>query len=56
MEDAEMIADVKAFDAAKARIENGEDELVPLEIIEHRLSGESALRIGREQREQSAVE
>jgi len=51
MEDAEMLADVKAYDAAKARLENGEDELVPLEIIERRLSEESTLRIWREQRE-----
>ena len=28
--DAEMLADVKAYDAAKARLENGEDELIPL--------------------------
>lgn len=34
MEDAEMLADVRAYDAAKARLENGEDELVPLSIIE----------------------
>jgi len=46
-----MLADVKAYDAAKARLENGEDELVPLEIIERRLSEESTLRIWREQRE-----
>ena len=50
MEDAEMLADVKAYDAAKARLENGEDELVPLEIIERRLSEESTRRIWREQR------
>jgi mRNA interferase RelE/StbE len=50
MEDAEMLADVKAYDAAKARLENGEDELVPLEIIERRLSGEPPLRIWRERR------
>ena len=50
MEDAEMLADVKAYDAAKARLENGEDELVPLEIIERRLGGEPAIRIWREQR------
>src|SRR5271167_3260220 len=30
MEDAEMLADVKAYDAAKARLEDGEDELIPL--------------------------
>ena len=50
MEDAEMLADVKAYDAAKARLENGEDELVPLEIIERRLSEEPTIRIWREQR------
>jgi DNA-binding XRE family transcriptional regulator len=50
VEDAEMLADVRAYDAAKARLENGEDELVPLEIVERRLSGENTLRIWREHR------
>ena len=50
MEDAEMLADVRAYDAARARLENGEDELIPLEITERRLKGESALRIWREHR------
>jgi len=48
MEDAEMLADVKAYDAAKARLEDGEDELIPLEITERRLRGEPALRVWRE--------
>jgi len=51
MEDSEMLADVKAYDAAKARLEAGEDELIPLEITERRLRGEPALRIWREYRE-----
>lgn len=50
MEDAEMLADVKAYDAAKARLESGEDELIPLEITERRLRGEPALRIWRDYR------
>jgi DNA-binding XRE family transcriptional regulator len=50
MEDAEMLADVKAYDAAKARLEDGEDELLPLEITERRLKGEASLRIWREHR------
>jgi DNA-binding XRE family transcriptional regulator len=50
MADAEMLADVKAYDAAKARLEDGEDELIPLEIIERRLKGDAALRIWREHR------
>jgi len=50
MEDAEMLADVKAYDAAKAGLEDGSDELVPLEITERRLRGEPVLRIWREYR------
>jgi len=51
MEDAEMLADVKAYDAAKARLENGGDELVPLDIIERTIKGEAPLRIWREYRQ-----
>jgi len=50
IEDAEMLADVKAYDAAKARLDDGEDELIPLEITERRLKGEPALRVWREHR------
>jgi mRNA interferase RelE/StbE len=50
MQDAEMLADVKAYDAAKSRLESGEDELIPLEITERRLQGEPALRVWREYR------
>jgi DNA-binding XRE family transcriptional regulator len=50
MEDAEMLADVKAYDVAKARLEDGKDELIPLEMIERRLRGEAALRVWREHR------
>jgi DNA-binding XRE family transcriptional regulator len=50
VDDAEMLADVKAYDTARARLERGEDELVPLEIIERRLNGETALKIWREHR------
>jgi len=50
MDDAEMLADVRAYDAAKARIERGEDELIPLEITDRRLAGESQTKIWREYR------
>jgi len=50
VDDAEMLADVKAYDAAKARIERGEDELIPMEIAERRLAGESPVKIWREHR------
>ena len=45
--DAEMPADVKAFDAVTARLERGEDELIPLDLTERRLGGESTLKIWR---------
>ena len=50
MDDAEMLADVKAYDTAKARIARGDDELIPLAITERRLAGESPVRIWRDYR------
>lgn len=50
MDDAEMLADVAAYDAAKARIESGEEELIPLELIKRRMAGESTVKIWREYR------
>ena len=50
MDDAEMLADVKAYDAAKLRLSRGEDELVSFDISERRLAGESPLKIWREYR------
>ena len=50
MDDAEILADVKAYDAAKGRLERGEDELIPLEITERRLAGENPVKIRREHR------
>ena len=32
-----MVADVKAYYAAKACLEGGEDELIPLEMVKRRL-------------------
>ena len=37
VDDVEMLADVKAYDASKARLEAGLDEIIPLEMIERRL-------------------
>jgi DNA-binding XRE family transcriptional regulator len=50
MDDAEMLSDVKAYDAAKLRLKRGEDELIPLEIAERRLARENPLKIWREYR------
>jgi DNA-binding XRE family transcriptional regulator len=51
IDDAEMLADVKAYDAAKGRVERGEDELIPFEITERRLAGENQVRIWRQYRD-----
>jgi DNA-binding XRE family transcriptional regulator len=50
MDNAEMLADVRAYDAAKRRLDRGEDELIPLEITERRLAGESPVKIWRDHR------
>ncbi|MBZ5592525.1 MAG: helix-turn-helix transcriptional regulator [Acidobacteriia bacterium] len=56
MDDSEMLADVKAYDRAKARLERGEDEVIPLEITERRLAGEDTVKIWREYREMTQAE
>src|ERR1035441_3326454 len=50
MDNAEMLADVRAYDAAKGRLDRGEDELIPLEITERCLAGENPVRIWRDHR------
>jgi ribosome-binding protein aMBF1 (putative translation factor) len=50
IDDAEMLADVKAYDAAKASLKRNNEELIPLEIDERRLAGESTVKIWREYR------
>jgi mRNA interferase RelE/StbE len=47
---AEDLMDLKAFDAAKAAIATGEEELVPAHCVERLLNGDSALRVYRELR------
>ena len=51
---AEMAGDVAAYDRAKARLEQGEDELIPFEITVRLLSGENPVRVWREYREMTA--
>ena len=50
IEDAEMLADVRAYDGAKALLERNKEELIPFEIIERRLAGESMVKVWREYR------
>ncbi len=48
--DAEALADIRAYDAAKAKIDLGEEEIIPFELVESRVGGENAIRIWREYR------
>lgn len=50
MNDAAMLADVKAYDQVKAQLDRGDDELIPLALIERRLAGENSVRIWRDHR------
>jgi DNA-binding Xre family transcriptional regulator len=54
VEAAEMLADVAAYDRAKARIAVGEDEMIPAEFVYRMMDGESPLRVWREYRKLSA--
>ena len=50
MDDAEMLADVRAYDAAKSRLDRGDDEVIAFEMVERRLAGESPVRVWRDHR------
>lgn len=47
---AEMLEDVSAYDEAKRRLAAGTEELVPQEIANRLLDGESPIRVWREYR------
>lgn len=49
-EAAEMTADVIAYDRAKRRLADGDDELVPMEIVDRLLAGDNPIRVWREYR------
>ena len=45
-----MLQDIRDFDAVKAAIQRGEDELVPSEVVYAILDGESPIKVWREHR------
>lgn len=51
---SEDLADVRAYDEARRRIDSGEDELIPAEFANRILDGESPLRVFRDLRGFSA--
>lgn len=47
---AEDLADLQTYDRAKARVDAGDDELIPAEHAKRLLAGESPLRVWRDLR------
>jgi DNA-binding XRE family transcriptional regulator len=50
VEQAEMLEDIRDYDTAKAAIENGEDELIPSEVVFAILDGGNPIKVWREYR------
>lgn len=48
VEQAEMLEDIRDYDAAKAAIERGEEELIPSEVVFAILDGENPIKVWRE--------
>ena len=54
--DAEMLADVRAFDSATKALAAGEEEAIPAEVVDRLLDGENPIHVWREYRRLSAVD
>lgn len=50
LNEAEMARDVAAYDEVKARLAQGEEELLPGEMVERLIGGENPVRVWREYR------
>ena len=50
LEQAEMLEDIRDYDAAKAALERGEDELIPAEVVYAILDGANPIKVWREYR------
>lgn len=55
LEAAEDLADIAAYDRAKAVLASGDDELIPAEFANRLITGESPVRVYREFRGLSQV-
>lgn len=56
VEAAEMLAEVRSFDAARQALATGEEELVPAEVVDRLLDGDNPVRVWREHRGLSAAD
>ena len=52
---AEDVADLRAYDRAKARLAAGEEELLPAEFVNRIVNGENPIRVWREHRGMTAA-
>lgn len=50
VEQAEMLVDIRDYDAAKAALERGDEEPVPAEVVYAILDGKNPIRVWREYR------
>ncbi len=50
LEQAEELQDIRDYDAAKAELERGEDELIPGEVVFAIIDGENPIKVWREYR------
>ena len=48
LEQSEELEDIRDYDAAKAALERGEDELIPAEVVFAILDGENPIKVWRE--------
>ena len=53
VEQAEMLEDIRDYDAVKAAIERGEEELIPSEVVFAILDGGNPIKVWREFRDMS---
>lgn len=56
VEDAEMLANVRDFDAAQSALLAGGEELIPAQVVDRLLDGENPVRVWREHRGISAAD
>lgn len=56
VEDAEMLANVRDFDAAQMVLAAGREELIPALVVDRLLDGDNPIRVWREYRGISAAE
>ncbi len=50
IEQAEMLVDIRDYDATKAALERGDEELVPAEVVYAILDGQNPVKVWREYR------